>query len=200
MTLGPPMPQSIEGPILGVARRYSLCDNDAWDAIARGLAIALRHRARIRPETAAAWFATVVRHEAMRDPAQPLPRSPPGPDRPRAARPATRSRAGARPAAARATHSDAPAQTGPAASADHVLRDGRAAFAEAPVDLRVGPAGRAHDAPVAAAVALAGEIWQEGPSSGLPMRRMRRMAPYVQEIRGQRAALGPRSELEPSFV
>jgi DNA-directed RNA polymerase specialized sigma24 family protein len=26
----------------------------------------LRHRHRIRPETAAAWFATVVRHEAMR--------------------------------------------------------------------------------------------------------------------------------------
>jgi len=58
--------ESIEGPFLRIARRHSLCDDDAWDAIGRGFEIALRHRERIRPDTAAAWFATVVRHEAMR--------------------------------------------------------------------------------------------------------------------------------------
>ena len=58
--------ESIEGPFLRVARRYSLCDDDAWEALARGFEIAMRHRERIRPDTAAAWFATVVRHEAMR--------------------------------------------------------------------------------------------------------------------------------------
>jgi len=58
--------ESIEGPFLGVARRHSLCDDDAWEALAHGFEIAMRHRARIRPDTAPAWFATVVRHEAMR--------------------------------------------------------------------------------------------------------------------------------------
>jgi DNA-directed RNA polymerase specialized sigma24 family protein len=58
--------ESIEGPFLRVARRYSLCDDDGWEALARGFEIAIRHRERIRPETATAWFATVVRHEAMR--------------------------------------------------------------------------------------------------------------------------------------
>jgi DNA-directed RNA polymerase specialized sigma24 family protein len=61
-----PQPEPIEGPFLGVARRHSLCDDDAWDALAQGFEIALRHRHRLRPDTAAAWFATVVRHEAMR--------------------------------------------------------------------------------------------------------------------------------------
>jgi DNA-directed RNA polymerase specialized sigma24 family protein len=55
----------IEGPFLGVARRYSLCDDDASEALARALEIAVRHHERIRPETAAAWFAVVVRHEAI---------------------------------------------------------------------------------------------------------------------------------------
>jgi RNA polymerase sigma factor (sigma-70 family) len=67
--IGPPdalSAESIEGPFLRVARRHSLCDDDAWDALARGFEIALRHRERIHPETAAAWFAAVVRHEAMR--------------------------------------------------------------------------------------------------------------------------------------
>ena len=58
--------ETVEGPFLRVARRYSLCDDDAWEALGRGFEIALRHRGRIRPETAGAWFATVVRHEAMR--------------------------------------------------------------------------------------------------------------------------------------
>jgi DNA-directed RNA polymerase specialized sigma24 family protein len=63
---GAPSAESIEGPFLGVARRHSLCDDDAWEALSRSFEVALRHRGRIRPETAAAWFATVVRHEAMR--------------------------------------------------------------------------------------------------------------------------------------
>jgi DNA-directed RNA polymerase specialized sigma24 family protein len=54
------------GRFLRLARRYSLCDDDAWEALARGLELALRNHERIRPETAGAWFATVVRHEAMR--------------------------------------------------------------------------------------------------------------------------------------
>ena len=58
--------ESIEGPFLRVARRYSLCDDDAWEALARGFEIAMRHCDRIRRETATAWFATVVRHEALR--------------------------------------------------------------------------------------------------------------------------------------
>ena len=58
--------ESLEGPFLRIARRYSLCDDDAWEALGRGFEIAIRHRHRLRPETAAAWFATVVRHEAMR--------------------------------------------------------------------------------------------------------------------------------------
>src|SRR4051794_29355386 len=61
-----PSAEPIEGPFLAVARRYSLCDDDAWEALGCGFEIALRHRGRIRSETAAAWFATVVRHEALR--------------------------------------------------------------------------------------------------------------------------------------
>jgi hypothetical protein len=37
------------------------------------------------------------------------------------------------------------------------------------------------------------------PSSDLAVRRMRRIAPNVQASRGPRGAVGPRSELEPSF-
>jgi DNA-directed RNA polymerase specialized sigma24 family protein len=58
--------ESFEGPFLRIARRYSLCEDDAWEALARGFEIAIRYRHRLRPETATAWFATVVRHEAMR--------------------------------------------------------------------------------------------------------------------------------------
>jgi hypothetical protein len=53
---GDPTAESIEGPFLRVARRYSLCDDDAWEALARGFEIAMRHRERIRPDTASAWF------------------------------------------------------------------------------------------------------------------------------------------------
>src|SRR4051794_32744183 len=87
---------SIKGTFLGIARRYSMCDDDAREAVARGLEIALRERDRMRPQTAAAWFATVVRHEAMhirrsrcrelsleaatREPAQPAPEPERDPD------------------------------------------------------------------------------------------------------------------------
>jgi DNA-directed RNA polymerase specialized sigma24 family protein len=54
------------GRFLRVARSHSLCDDDAWEALARGFEIALRHRQSIRRATAGAWFATVVRHEALR--------------------------------------------------------------------------------------------------------------------------------------
>src|SRR4051794_38652756 len=59
-------PEAIAGPFLRVARRYSLREDDAWDALAFGFEITLRHRHRIRPESAGAWFAVVVRHEALR--------------------------------------------------------------------------------------------------------------------------------------
>jgi DNA-directed RNA polymerase specialized sigma24 family protein len=62
----PTTTESFEGPFLSVARRHSLCDDDAWEALERSFEIALRRRNSIRPETASAWFATVVRHEAMR--------------------------------------------------------------------------------------------------------------------------------------
>jgi hypothetical protein len=63
---GPQDAQAIQASFLRVARRYSLCDDDAWDALAHGFEIAARNREQIRPDTAGAWFATVVRHEAMR--------------------------------------------------------------------------------------------------------------------------------------
>src|SRR4051794_28566055 len=62
---GAPASEPTDGRFLGVARRYSLCDDDAWEALARGLEIALRHRHTIRRASAAAWFATVVKHEAL---------------------------------------------------------------------------------------------------------------------------------------
>ena len=52
----------ISGRFLRVARSHSLCEDDAWEALARGLEIALRHRR----ASAGAWFATVVKHEAVR--------------------------------------------------------------------------------------------------------------------------------------
>jgi DNA-directed RNA polymerase specialized sigma24 family protein len=85
-------PESIAGPFLRIARRYSLCEDDAWDALADGFEIALRHRDRIRAESAGAWFAVVVRHEALRirrgrcrelplDPDRPEPAIEPAPER-----------------------------------------------------------------------------------------------------------------------
>jgi RNA polymerase sigma factor (sigma-70 family) len=51
--------------LLRVARRYSLCPDDAHDAYQRGLEILIRHATRLDPERAAGWLHTVVKHEAM---------------------------------------------------------------------------------------------------------------------------------------
>lgn len=56
------------GRYLTLARRHSLCDDDAQEAVARSFEIALRHRDRISadPGGAEGWMAVVVKHEAMR--------------------------------------------------------------------------------------------------------------------------------------
>jgi RNA polymerase sigma factor (sigma-70 family) len=51
--------------LLRVARRYSLCADDAHDAYQRGLEILVRHATRLDPERAGAWLHTVVKHEAI---------------------------------------------------------------------------------------------------------------------------------------
>jgi RNA polymerase sigma factor (sigma-70 family) len=51
--------------LLRVARRYSLCADDAHDAYQRGLEILMRHAARLDPERAAGWLHTVVKREAL---------------------------------------------------------------------------------------------------------------------------------------
>src|SRR4051794_20788092 len=51
--------------LLRVARRYSMCPDDAHDAYQRGLEILMRHAARLDPERAAGWLHTVVKHEAL---------------------------------------------------------------------------------------------------------------------------------------
>jgi RNA polymerase sigma factor (sigma-70 family) len=51
--------------LLRVARRYSLCPDDAHDAYQRGLEILIRHATRLDPERAAGWLHTVVKHEAI---------------------------------------------------------------------------------------------------------------------------------------
>jgi RNA polymerase sigma factor (sigma-70 family) len=51
--------------LLRVARRYSLCADDAHDAYQRSLEILMRHAARLDPDRAAGWLHTVVKHEAL---------------------------------------------------------------------------------------------------------------------------------------
>jgi RNA polymerase sigma factor (sigma-70 family) len=51
--------------LLRVARRYSLCADDAHDAYQRGLEILMRHADRLDSERAAGWLHTVVKHEAL---------------------------------------------------------------------------------------------------------------------------------------
>jgi RNA polymerase sigma factor (sigma-70 family) len=51
--------------LLRMARRYSLCADDAYDAYQRGLEILMRHAARLDPDRAANWLHTVVKHEAL---------------------------------------------------------------------------------------------------------------------------------------
>ncbi len=52
--------------LLRVARRHSLCADDAQDAYQRTLEIFLRHAATLEEEGAPRWAHTVVKHEAMR--------------------------------------------------------------------------------------------------------------------------------------
>jgi RNA polymerase sigma factor (sigma-70 family) len=56
--------------LLRVARRHSLCGDDAQDAYQRGVEIFLRHAATLEAEDAHKWLHTVVKHEAMRVRAQ----------------------------------------------------------------------------------------------------------------------------------
>ena len=51
--------------LLGLARRHSLCADDAHDAYQRAIEIFLRRADTVEPETALAWLRTVVKHEAM---------------------------------------------------------------------------------------------------------------------------------------
>src|SRR5215207_9654301 len=52
--------------LLRVARRHSLCGDDAQDAYQRGVEIFLRHAPGLEEEGAPKWLHTVVKHEAMR--------------------------------------------------------------------------------------------------------------------------------------
>jgi RNA polymerase sigma factor (sigma-70 family) len=50
--------------LLRLARRHSLCTDDAYDAYQRGLEIFLKHAPRLEPATAHQWLHTVVKREA----------------------------------------------------------------------------------------------------------------------------------------
>src|SRR3954451_6621271 len=52
--------------LLAVARRHSLCPDDAQDAYQRAMEILLRHARRLEADGAPKWAHTVVKHEAMR--------------------------------------------------------------------------------------------------------------------------------------
>src|SRR4051812_49085597 len=51
--------------LLALARRHSLCTDDAHDAYQRALEIFLRRAATLRRESVVPWLHTVVKHEAM---------------------------------------------------------------------------------------------------------------------------------------
>jgi RNA polymerase sigma factor (sigma-70 family) len=51
--------------VLRLARRHSLCVDDAQDAYQRAVEIFLRHAHRLDPKRAPAWLHTVAKHEAM---------------------------------------------------------------------------------------------------------------------------------------
>src|SRR4051794_30463064 len=53
------------GSLLRLARRFSLCTEDAQDAYQRAVEIFLRRADTVDPETAASWLRTVVKHEAL---------------------------------------------------------------------------------------------------------------------------------------
>jgi len=51
--------------LLGVARRYSYCADDAHDAYQRGLEIFLCKAGAVDPASAVGWLRTVIKHEAL---------------------------------------------------------------------------------------------------------------------------------------
>ncbi len=51
--------------LLRVARRYSLCADDAHEAYQRALEIYVRHARRLEADSAHRWLFTVLKHEAM---------------------------------------------------------------------------------------------------------------------------------------
>jgi len=51
--------------LLRVARRYSLCADDAHEAYQRALEIYVRHARRLEADTAHRWLFTVLKHEAL---------------------------------------------------------------------------------------------------------------------------------------
>ena len=53
------------GSVLAVARRFSLCADDAHDAYQRAMEILIKRIESLDPSTAGAWLRTVVKHEAM---------------------------------------------------------------------------------------------------------------------------------------
>lgn len=53
------------GSLIRLARRFSLCADDAQDAYQRAIEIFLRRAGTVEPETAASWLRTVVKHEAI---------------------------------------------------------------------------------------------------------------------------------------
>ncbi|MDO9410744.1 RNA polymerase sigma factor, partial [Patulibacter sp.] len=55
-----------EGVMYTSARRVSLCDDDAHDAVQATAERFLRHQHRVDPETVAGWLAVVARREALR--------------------------------------------------------------------------------------------------------------------------------------
>jgi RNA polymerase sigma factor (sigma-70 family) len=51
--------------LLRLARKHSLCADDAQDAYQRAMEIFMRRAATLEPQTVAGWVHTVVKHEAM---------------------------------------------------------------------------------------------------------------------------------------
>jgi len=54
-----------EASLMRVARQWSICQDDAYDALQRGLEIYVRRIATIDRATEAAWLKVVIRHEAL---------------------------------------------------------------------------------------------------------------------------------------
>jgi RNA polymerase sigma factor (sigma-70 family) len=54
-----------EASLMRVARQWSICEDDAYDAFQRGLEIYVRRIATVDRATEAAWLKVVIRHEAL---------------------------------------------------------------------------------------------------------------------------------------